>query len=369
MITDLIIKNYQSHKNTHLKFTKGFNVIAGISHHGKSAISRALKWAVHNTPRGFGFKSHFSTSKDNTSVKIIKDSEIFIQRSRGKALNNYTYGTIDGVKNQPLSALNTAVPDEISKLLNMSSINICSQSDRYFLLEESGGKIAKKLNKITGLSDIDVMLTNATKLIDKANADSKYEKGTIQKLNEDIKEFKNVDVMANRIKSLVKTSEEFETLHTRINNLDDLLKNIETTKEDIEEAKKPLKYKKQLKNVKNLIDDYKYVRNRKNVLNNLLVSISDTNNKIRKYKKQIQKNDLTIIKENIEKWKSINIKANNLDNLLIEYYQNKKQQKELKESLKDLKNQRKEFMDKQKICPLCKTNLQEKCNEKTQVTN
>ena len=42
------LENFQSHKNSIIDFDRGLNVIVGPSDSGKSAIIRAIKWALYN---------------------------------------------------------------------------------------------------------------------------------------------------------------------------------------------------------------------------------------------------------------------------------------------------------------------------------
>ena len=51
-ITKVHLENFQSHKNTSLEFDRGLNVILGNSDSGKTAILRAIKWALYNEPQG-----------------------------------------------------------------------------------------------------------------------------------------------------------------------------------------------------------------------------------------------------------------------------------------------------------------------------
>ena len=46
------IKDFQSHKNTNIEFSEGFNCIIGRSDSGKSAILRALRLVICNDLRG-----------------------------------------------------------------------------------------------------------------------------------------------------------------------------------------------------------------------------------------------------------------------------------------------------------------------------
>ena len=68
MIQSLHIKNLQSHKDSHLDFCEGVNVIVGPSDSGKSAILRALRWIVKNRPQGDVLRSHWG---GETEASII----------------------------------------------------------------------------------------------------------------------------------------------------------------------------------------------------------------------------------------------------------------------------------------------------------
>lgn len=46
------LENFQSHRNSVIDFDRGLNVIVGPSDSGKSAIIRAIKWALYNEPSG-----------------------------------------------------------------------------------------------------------------------------------------------------------------------------------------------------------------------------------------------------------------------------------------------------------------------------
>lgn len=45
-ITNLLIENFQSHSRSEFDFGKGLTVIIGPSDNGKSAVLRAMRWAL-----------------------------------------------------------------------------------------------------------------------------------------------------------------------------------------------------------------------------------------------------------------------------------------------------------------------------------
>ena len=66
-ITKLTLENFQSHKYTVINFDEGLNSIVGATDSGKTAIFRALKWALYNDPSGDYF---IRTGEDYVSVKV-----------------------------------------------------------------------------------------------------------------------------------------------------------------------------------------------------------------------------------------------------------------------------------------------------------
>ena len=79
MISQLTLRNFQSHKASRLRFHPGVNVITGPSDSGKTALLRALLWAVRNRPSGDAFRSHWG---GDTSVTVgLQAGEIIRERS------------------------------------------------------------------------------------------------------------------------------------------------------------------------------------------------------------------------------------------------------------------------------------------------
>lgn len=158
MIRKVIIHNFQSHKHSEYEFCPTTNSIVGPSNNGKTAVLRAINWAITNRPSGEAYVSHWARdAKDNqiedTYVTIETDSHI-ITRTRGKKGNTYT---IDG---KILDAVGLDVPEEIAVAFNMSEVNIQKQMDSPFLLSETPGEVARFFNKIVHLDKIDIYLTS-----------------------------------------------------------------------------------------------------------------------------------------------------------------------------------------------------------------
>jgi exonuclease SbcC len=139
MISSITLTNFQSHDINFLRLSSGVNVIIGSSDSGKTAILRALNWCVYNRPSGKAHISYWNKDlKDETTVVITK-KQGQVLRIRGNDFNGYRIarGDPDDVSVIELEAVGTDVPEEVTKLLNLSEVNIQRQMDRPFLISES----------------------------------------------------------------------------------------------------------------------------------------------------------------------------------------------------------------------------------------
>jgi exonuclease SbcC len=143
MLKKLQIQNFQSHSNSEIEFSDGFNLIVGPSNNGKSSILRAFEWLVTNRPLGHEFIRHHT--KETTITASINNANIIRKRNKDSsgsyAINN----------NDPYSMISGNIPESVIDILNLDSINIQPQIDQHFLIVDTPGQIAKKINTITGI--------------------------------------------------------------------------------------------------------------------------------------------------------------------------------------------------------------------------
>lgn len=160
-ITKVKIENFQSHKDTTLEFVKGLNVITGPSDQGKSAIIRAIKWALYNEPRGTDFIRY---GAEYAKVTVGLSNGFKIIRERSQSRNRYTVINPEK-KSIVLEGFGNDVPEEVVKAHGIpkivldsdisSSLNIADQLEGPFLLSETGALRAKAIGRLTGLHVID----------------------------------------------------------------------------------------------------------------------------------------------------------------------------------------------------------------------
>jgi DNA repair protein SbcC/Rad50 len=157
MIKSIQLQNFQNHVDSTLKITEGVNALIGATDSGKTAIIRALRWVVFNRPSVSQFINH-QAMKNGKQVKPVRvtvetDKHVIVRESSATT-NSYI---LDGVV---YNAVNKDIPEEVIQALDFNELNIQFQLDSPFLLTETSGEVARMLNKIVKLEDIDSTLRN-----------------------------------------------------------------------------------------------------------------------------------------------------------------------------------------------------------------
>ena len=145
MIQAIEIQDYQSHEETRLELSPGVTVLVGSSDSGKTAVMRALNWAINNRPRGKSFMRNGGT--ESCSVKITRVDGGTVERFRDRKGGGNGYRA----NGEDLEAIGTDVPENVRELIPLAPINISAQLDSHFLILETPGKIASALSRAVQL--------------------------------------------------------------------------------------------------------------------------------------------------------------------------------------------------------------------------
>ena len=354
MIKGLRIKNFQKHKNTELDFSPGVNVISGQSDQGKSTIIRALGWCVFNRPSGFDFRS-WNADKNPTSVTVELDNGV-VERVRSSSLNAYR------VQGKELKAVKTDVPARVSKLLNMDERNVQAQHDRYFLVQDTPGEVARKFNAIVGLDIIDRALRKANSIIADLVAEEKVLEGQQKELEKRLIEFSFLDQaqpLVISIRTKINTCQDLKQKATRLWDLASDLKDVLATIEDDEEW---LEVEEEYLKLASKVNDLETVKTRYNKLHgvvddlrSIIKEIPSIEKHLKKYESaacELQKfvdrvgaleDDVKVLRGDVKRLSSVVRELESVTKSID--YKSKE--------LKVLQHKYKKMMEELGVCPLC----------------
>lgn len=147
MIKSISIKNFQCHENLKCDFQFGVNVIHGSSDSGKSAVIRAIRAVLES--KDFPASYHTWGTDGPMEVTITTDEHEVI---RGRN-NRKSYYRVDG---KEYSAFGRANPSEVVSMLQGIACpdNLQSQFDSFYLLSNSPGEVARKIQSVCDLEAI-----------------------------------------------------------------------------------------------------------------------------------------------------------------------------------------------------------------------
>lgn len=190
VLQKLEIENFQSHTRTILEFYPGTNVVIGFSDSGKSAIFRALQWAVSNRPLGDAFRSEWG---GDTRVVIHTTEGDVIERVRTATQNEYT------VNGQVLKAFGADVPEIVANVLRMDPSNIQAQMDAPFLLAATPGDAARLLNKAASIDDIDRAISGLKKDHDTAMKKVKFTEAQLARHQQEMEQYGDIPALEHQL--------------------------------------------------------------------------------------------------------------------------------------------------------------------------
>jgi len=238
-IKKLSLRNFQSHRETDLEFTPGLNIIVGPSDQGKSAIIRALRWLIYNEPRGTGF---IRVGESRCQVRVELSNGVAVERIRDESgrINRYIL-EIPGEEAMVFERFNREVPLEVRKALGIQKlvidrdkaleINLSSQLEAPFLLEETGSTRSKVLGRMANLHIIDAAQRDTNRDIGQALQEISRLEGDIASLDVQLQEYADLEEEELRLQKL-------ESLLQRLTELEGTLQKLEEARDLLEENRR-----------------------------------------------------------------------------------------------------------------------------------
>lgn len=226
MIEFIRVRGFQSHVDTYVKLSKGMTAITGLSMDGKTALLRGFKWAKDNRPTGSKFRYKYEDI--DTIIDIGVDDHVISHIKSSKALNKEGHKALyiiqyPSKETKEFSAYGTAVPEEITSILNISDICIQNQLDPYMLVLSTSGQIATTINKITGIDASDKWIKEIKKALNTIKAESAVLKKTQKTLAEELIPFDGIDEIQSLILEASRAQDEYDKILRDCNQILDLV--------------------------------------------------------------------------------------------------------------------------------------------------
>jgi exonuclease SbcC len=319
VIRRIFLKNFQSHASTELEFSPNVNVIMGTSNSGKSAIIRAFRWCLTNKPKGFGFRRHNIKNKEITSSAImLEDGSSISRRRNATSTNEYLIIKEDQTV---LEAMRGIVPEEVSQLTNLTSLNIQSQFTPYFLIADTAGEVARTLNEYTGLEIIDKVLQAANGAVSTASSMVNSLDTQIQEQTAELADLEYIVKLKDPVNTLQQKIDRYQQKCAHSDNLLPMITAIQSLITEKSEASKIIKYKKKVERVAEKLNVAKERRSKITELWLWIQWFIEEEASLERAKKVIVQKDTAL----------------RLEKRLLEYNDIKKQRKNLTETVIELK--------------------------------
>lgn len=217
-MVELEIRDFQSIEHTKFQI-EGLSVVVGRSNIGKSAIVRAITYAL-TAASGTDFVRHGDRcerrTKDAKRCKCfssvrIKTPAIEFTWKKGDSVNQYEVLLPGATEPVLYDKVGQGVPDFLSPDFDMirigSSSKLVQISDQFnpiFLLDQSGNTVADVLSDVAKLDQINVALGLVNKDRKSAAATKKVREQDILQLGVKLQGFAGFDIVKSRVATVTK---------------------------------------------------------------------------------------------------------------------------------------------------------------------
>lgn len=212
MITKVVLQNIKSHLDTTIEFGPHLNVIAGETDEGKSNVFRAIIWCLQNQPAGWNPKPwpKLKPGRKDSRVEVHFSDGNVVARVRTASKNYYE---LNGYK---LEGMRGGVPEQVQEIVNMNDTNVQKQKDTFFLLNDTAGNVAKKINEVADLGKMAVAMKEADSRIKATNKIKTQAEAEVKNTKEQISAMSWLFLAQKELSSLITRQANINIKHREI---------------------------------------------------------------------------------------------------------------------------------------------------------
>lgn len=232
MLKKLRIINFQSHKDTTIQFSDGFNVFQGDSDGGKSAIIRAIAAVCYNRWSNESVR----IGQQETSIQLTTDIGVVkLTKNPKKKINSYSGVVFQNNQEFYFQTIGTTVPQVVYHITGMRQLNvgdsvtdipnIMFQLQKHYMLAQVSGKsctsnlIARVFDKVTGLGGMQQLINqiSSSMLSDKKNITKNI--AQIDDLNLKLVPQQQIDQMQVKLTEVNNLKQKIQLLQENLNKM------------------------------------------------------------------------------------------------------------------------------------------------------
>lgn len=239
MINKLVVKYFQSHKKTVLRFSPGVNGIIGKPNSGKTALIRAILLLKNNRPSGYDF--HNDSTTKPVEVHIKPDNQPLLKFKKKESKASYSIGKTK------FKSVGQKVPEEITHALNLSDINFGLQLGFPFLILSTPPEIARVINKATESEVITKCIKETNERLSKLKSKKKSLESTIDDNESILIPYKKLDDIKPILDKATRIDEKVEAKLNSIEKILEIKQRMTQAETAIKSESRALKAKKLVK--------------------------------------------------------------------------------------------------------------------------
>lgn len=317
-ITELALKNFQSHVDTVIELDKGLNVFIGESRQGKTSILRAFDFVIENRYKG-NVRKYITQGADRCEVSLKLSNGYIITRIVERKSNGINGYTIFNPKTGELEELNTKGVTVVQELLGFSKLNIdkdlsvplnfLRQGESWFLIGDkyTAPQREKIIGGIFGTHYADAVIRNYEKKERVIGGTLKTKKEDKENLEKELDKYSNLDNLEIILNKIEAKQKEIELLNSEIKTIQDLKDKRDNCISQINQIDETLKKISNLEILTNNINELLEKSRELNTiieLNNRRLNIIEKGQSHKKIIEQVK--SINEIKETLSNVKNIN---------------------------------------------------------------
>jgi DNA repair protein SbcC/Rad50 len=234
MLKSLLIKNFQSHKNTEIVLSPFVTAIIGLNNHGKSAVLRAFQKVMRNEPDGTTF---ISDGEKQCEITLLTDSGKVcrsVKNDNSADANKYILNDKD-----EFVKFDREIPIEVLTFLDTSSpqvfgdvevdFNFQPQLEQLFLVQGDGlpSKRGKILGSVTGVDVVNRAIQLCAAAMKTSKSEMNRTEQSIVEVNNKLAGYTDLDNISTQVKDLLADAVQCEEISAEIESYQNILSSLE----------------------------------------------------------------------------------------------------------------------------------------------